>query len=559
VPPYGASLRCATALVAALVVTLGTAVAGSPPASADPVAADGRDVPATPAALPGTRPRPVPPVPLSSRPLHGRPADARALPDPQPPTLAGPTNAAASIPTATSAAAHSGATDLVATPGFLPNDVSIQFYYNVPDAADYRSWYFTGYDGDGDVIGVSTRVLLNSIGCGGRTQYCSWMTRDSGWPVTVNAVYSVAVTIVYSDGTEVVSARSNRAVARFLLPTTLPTPQTYGCSCPNSSGRSAAFNAARADPVNTATGAFNEAVTDLSMPGPGVAFSATRSYSSDNPSASVLGVGWSWSYDMSLSIDPAGPVAFKAEDGSVTVYARVADGSYRPPPGARSMLSKPDSGYRLLTPEQRTLVFDAAGRLVGISDARGHGLGFSYVGGVLATITDGGGRVVRATMTGGLLTRLTLPDGRFVEYGYTGRLLNSVRDTAGGFTRYAYDADRLATVTDPLGHVLTKNSYDPSTGRVIRQEDALGKITALAWDPVRTVATTTDPDGVTTTDGYTGNVLQYTVNGNLDRTDFRYDERLNPILLTDPLGERVDISYDAAGNEAFRVTCCGCV
>jgi YD repeat-containing protein len=205
----------------------------------------------------------------------------------------------------------------------------------------------------------------------------------------------------------------------------------------------------RADPVNTATGAFSETATDLSMPGPGVSFSSGRSYSSNNSTAGVLGVGWSWSYDMALAVDASGAVMFRAEDGSQTVYSRAADGSYTAPPGALSVLRAVVGGWRLLTPGQRELAFDASGKLLSIKDPRGHGLMFGYSGGVVASVTDGGGRVVQVVMSGDLLSRLTLPDGRFVEYGYTNGQLTSARDAGGGVTRYDYAGGLLETVTDP--------------------------------------------------------------------------------------------------------------
>lgn len=51
-------------------------------------------------------------------------------------------------------------------------------------------------------------------------------------------------------------------------------------------------------------------------------------------------------------------------------------------------------------------------------------------------------------------------------------------------TTYGYDGAsvRLTTITDARGNVAVTNQYDPSTGRVVRQQDARGLVTGQATD-----------------------------------------------------------------------------
>src|SRR5262249_3655625 len=150
---------------------------------------------------------------------------------------------------------------------------------------------------------------------------------------------------------------------------------------------------------------------------------------------------------------------------------------------------------------------------------------------------------------GGLLAAVALPDGRTVRYGYTGNHLHTVRDADGNVATFDYDAaGRLSRFTDALGHVQLQNDYDPTTGRVRAQTDELGKRTSFTWNPATGISTVTDPDGVVTTDHFQGNVLLDSQNGNGDATIYRYDTRLNPQVVADPLGHQHETGFDLAGN-----------
>ena len=60
----------------------------------------------------------------------------------------------------------------------------------------------------------------------------------------------------------------------------------------------------------------------------------------------------------------------------------------------------------------------------------------------------------------------------------------------GGTTGYSYDATgRLAAILDQNGNTVVANTYDPVSGRVTGQKDALGDATAFVWN-----AATTDVD-----------------------------------------------------------------
>jgi len=89
------------------------------------------------------------------------------------------------------------------------------------------------------------------------------------------------------------------------------------------------------------TGAFQEQVTDVSLPGTGVGFDFTRSYTSSDATAGRLGPGWTDSLAASLQIQGNGDVIVHAEDGQQVYFTKQVDGSYIAEPGTL----KKDSTY----------------------------------------------------------------------------------------------------------------------------------------------------------------------------------------------------------------------
>ena len=70
-----------------------------------------------------------------------------------------------------------------------------------------------------------------------------------------------------------------------------------------------------------------------------------------------------------------------------------------------------------------------------------------------------------------------------------------MRNLAGKTTSYRYDTQgRLTSESDPLSKQVMRLAYDPATGRVSDQWDALDHHTVFASDPA-TNATMTDPRG----------------------------------------------------------------
>ena len=201
------------------------------------------------------------------------------------------------------------------------------------------------------------------------------------------------------------------------FPPAVPTAQTYGCA-PCTPGAAAQPEDFQGDPVNTATGAYSDTVTDAQLPGPGVAFAFTRAYTSVTTATGPLGPGWTDPYQASLSLG-SGTATFTSGDGQQMVFTQNANGFYTGAPGVYATLAAVSGGYQLVAPDGTHLNFNTTGQLTSMTDRSGTGLTMTYTSSQLTSIKNAGGRVVTLAYTSGLLTKLTLPDARTVTYAYT--------------------------------------------------------------------------------------------------------------------------------------------
>jgi RHS repeat-associated protein len=449
----------------------------------------------------------------------------------------------------------------IARPGFLLGDTSLVVYWDAevddgnPDS--WGRWFATVTDTETAAEQRSAELAKKDLSrCFDPALLCRSFGAADGWVLDPARTYTVTVTEVAPDGTEMTSAASAPAHPRKTddVPA-LPAGQAAGCGCATVLGPTVVAQALRGATVNTATGAYLRVERDFAMPSYGIPFDHARYYSSGNAATGMFGAGWSSSYDIRVIAADNGAVRVRAEDGSEAVYTATAGGGYDAPAGVRAKLLKVDGGWQLVPPDRRVLRFDAAGLLQSIKNARGLGVTLGYTSaGLLSTVTDASGRVVRFESRADLrlITKITLPDGRSTQFDYQDGRLLKVQDPRSYVTSYGYDAaGRLAEITDARGHKLIRNTYDAS-GRVAEQLDPLGAKTTFAWDAGQQIARTTDPDGVAVVDGYKNNVLLYSQNAGNDTTNHRYTGKLNKSLVVDPKGNQEETRFDEEGNPVSR-------
>lgn len=336
-------------------------------------------------------------------------------------------------------------------------------------------------------------------------------------------------------------------------PVLLPSSETYGCVCVDTTGRTP-VQGYLGDPVNTATGALNETAVDGAVSAPGVPFALRRTYASDNASVGMLGKGWTSTYDARLEVTDT-KVTYVADSGARVAYAKDAStGAYTASSlGVTATLTgSAASGFMLSTGKYGTLTFDGRGKLTSWKDKAGVGLSFTYTDGNLSSINDGAGNTITFTVdpTSRLLTSVDLPGGRSISYGYTSGQLTSVKGTDGGTVTYGYDAGRLASITDAAGRLVMQTSYD-QFGLVTQQTDVDGKVTKFTRGRLET--NYQDGNGGIWTDLYHGSLLRNRIDPLGKVTSFNYDAKLRLTDAVDARGNRTKMTYDSRGNLLSRI------
>ncbi len=243
-----------------------------------------------------------------------------------------------------------------------------------------------------------------------------------------------------------------------------------------------------------------------------------------------------------------------------------------------------------------TFLYDAQDNLIGISDADGVSISYSYndkgwitnatysTGKVLFTDTyDANGRVVTqtdalsglstfiydtASQPGEVITTVTDREGNTEVVTHDSRYqLKSIQDGNGNATTYDYDANGNRTSSADANGNTTTMTYD-ERGNMLSSTDVDGNATTMTYDDRNNLLSVTDALGHTTTFSYDsnnnllsmtdaeGNQTSYTYDANSQITSrtlpdqgtsrFSYTNGLMTTS-TDPAGVVTTYSYDAAG------------
>lgn len=248
------------------------------------------------------------------------------------------------------------------------------------------------------------------------------------------------------------------------------------------------------DPVNTATGGFVEAETDLVFDGGAAALAWPRCYNATDRSTGALGPGWSSPADSRLSWGPDGEGRWRTDDGRLVVFPRLGEGWDRSV-GANWWLERlprdPDGAsapaFEVTDSSGGSWLFDAAGRTVRTSRGPGTAVALAWDGDRLVRLSHERGRSLEVDWdeAAGRIAAVRTDDGRAVRYDYDdlGRLVRA-RGADRGERRYGWDEDSglLARITDADGVVEVDNTYDEH-GRVASQRSPFGRVSRYAYMP----------------------------------------------------------------------------
>ena len=287
------------------------------------------------------------------------------------------------------------------------------------------------------------------------------------------------------------------------------------------------------DPVNSATGNFIDATTDLVLPEHVPGMSLERSYNSLDASSGVLGVGWSHPFDGRLTGEASGAVTYRAPDGRRVVFETDGAGGYvEPLEFPASLAAVPEGGWRLIYRDGSANLFNVDGLPLSHSDNAGQTVTYTLDTGRIATATSSLGYTLAAAYdTNGRMETLTSSDGRVVRYSYTpaGALQSVSMDGVGQLFRYEHDASsRISKTRNGADALVVSNVFD-SLGRVLSQTSPQGDTITFAYD-----------------DFYGRTTVTWVGSG--QTVTFEHDENGRVTRVIDPLGEVAERTYDSEGN-----------
>ena len=231
--------------------------------------------------------------------------------------------------------------------------------------------------------------------------------------------------------------------------------------------------------------------------------------------------------------------------------------------------------------------YDAVGNLIKLTDALGNIRTFEYnlASELIKTTNSLGATTERTYCPLGNLATQTDALGNVTSLSYySGGKLKEVVDALGNITHFEYDlAERLCKITDKAGQVI-KIEYDcldrpisftapdstSSTlvyngqGKISKVIDADGNVTKCSHDSLGNLKSVTDALGYVTKYSYNAlshltSITRFTDLEQINSQVTQFERNWQGLITreVDPLGQKVDYSYDLAGNMTSRIDKCG--
>lgn len=340
------------------------------------------------------------------------------------------------------------------------------------------------------------------------------------------------------------------------------------------------------DSVNYFNGANLYQNEDFSYYSKGLPVGIRRVYTTLNARNGPFGYGWTHNYNLKLEEKPDGSVALIDEAGMRYTYTKRGDGTYQPPDGIHTTLTKLSTHYFVLQSIKNVKWnFSPEGSLLSLQDASGNKIDLKYnADGYLSKIVDASGRATvisynldakieaitdpagrRTTYlydrNDNLLTK-TDAEGNTMSYAYDGEHhLTGITDAKGSRWSFTYQDGAVVSRTDPKGSVTT---YDYSFGAgetvkrdpagastsftfdrgqgLITKRDALGGVTRYNWESDRWIVT--DANGNARTFTFSNGKVTSLIDALGNTTSYDYDQRGDLVRMVDPLGRTTTIAYN---------------
>ncbi len=293
--------------------------------------------------------------------------------------------------------------------------------------------------------------------------------------------------------------------------------------------------------VNMATGNLMIEEDDFSLSGRGPSIGISRTYNSLSNSIGIFGPGWQADVDMSVTSSSDGKkVTLIDEDGTVHLFTKLEDGTFKAPTGVYLELTENNEHFVLKTKDQTNAHFSKAhGRLTKITDGYGNASTYTYdTAGKLTTITDASGRKLQiAYNSEGFVKTLTGPSDKKVTYEYKDGFLTKAIQTSGEVTLYEYNAGLLTKIYEPnhteAKPVVNQYVYNSSTKHLTEATNPKRNKYILGYDLTNKSLLFTQPNG--------------------RKIKYSYNEAANPTeVIEDVDGLKIKTSYKYEGNNLIE-------
>ncbi len=231
------------------------------------------------------------------------------------------------------------------------------------------------------------------------------------------------------------------------------------------------------NPINPGTGNKYQAEADYSGSG-AYPLAFTRTYNSGTGARTTLGPGWQHSYERFISVLSSGGVEAMRPDGKAFTFTLVG-GAYKAAE-TNDTLQALVGGWKYVTTDEETELYDATGKLLSITDRTGRSQLLAYDGsGRLASVTDTFGRALAFSYDAqNRISGMTDPAGGLYQYSYdaAGNLIG-VTYPDGSSKTYHYEDSRfphaLTGISDENGSRYATYAYDDQ-GRAVMSQHAGG-------------------------------------------------------------------------------------
>jgi RHS repeat-associated protein len=311
--------------------------------------------------------------------------------------------------------------------------------------------------------------------------------------------------------------------------------------------------------INFATGNKYLSATDVQLSGPAGTLSFTRTYNSQNNTASFMGYGWTTTFTEKLIVE-ATAITLVQKGGRHVVFKNDGSGNWINETGKKRVITTNASGYQLKEASGTISQFDSTGNLQSITDRNNNTRTYTYSATQLASISDNFGRSISFAYTDGKLSSVSSGLGTW-SYTYQNDNLVTVTKPDTRTIQYLYedpaDIHNLTGIIDESGARVLTVGYDTQDRAISSaKEDGTEQVT-IAY-PTASTREVTNSLGIKTT--YTLDVLHGVVmvgsmsgpgcsscGGSAD-TQYVYNSRLQAIESTDANEVKTTYTYDEAGN-----------